>query len=50
MINNEVINGAVPKEEMKEVLLRALKKDEKKVKNGHPKGIVCDETGCYFKK
>ena len=50
MINNEVINGAVPKEEMKEVLLRALKNEEKKGKNGHPKGVVCDETGCHFKK
>ena len=52
MINKEVINGAAPKEEMKEVLLRALKKTngEKKEKDGHPEGVVCDETGCYFKK
>ena len=50
IINNEVINGAVPKEEMKEVLLRVLKNEEKKGKDGHPEGVVCDETGCYFKK
>jgi predicted DsbA family dithiol-disulfide isomerase len=50
MINKEVINGAAPKEEMKEVLLRALKNGEKKEKDGHPEGVVCDETGCYFKK
>ena len=48
--NKEVINGAAPKEEMKEVLLRALKNGEKKEKDGHPEGVVCDETGCYFKK
>ena len=35
---------------MKEVLLRALKNGEKKEKDGHPEGVVCDETGCYFKK
>ena len=50
MINKEIINGAAPKEEMKEVLLRALKNGEKKEKDGHPEGVVCDETGCYFKK
>ena len=50
MINGEVINGAVSKEEMKDVLLRALKNGEKKEKDGHPEGVVCDETGCYFKK
>ena len=50
MINKEVINGAASKEEMKEVLLRALKNGEKKEKDGHPEGVVCDETGCYFKK
>ena len=50
MINKEVINGAAPKEEMKDVLLRALKNGEKKEKDGHPEGVVCDETGCYFKK
>ena len=48
--NKEIINGAAPKEEMKEVLLRALKNGEKKEKDGHPEGVVCDETGCYFKK
>ena len=32
MINKEVINGAAPKEEMKDVLLRALKNGEKKKK------------------
>ena len=51
IINKEVINGAAPKEEMKEVLLRALKKINIEKKNdGHPEGVVCDETGCYFKK
>ena len=50
IINNEVIDGAVPKEEMKEVLLRVLKNEEKKGKDGHPKGVVCNETGCHFKK
>ena len=50
IINKEVINGAVPKDEMKEVLLRALKKEEKKGKNEHPEGVYCDENGCYFKK
>ncbi len=44
IINNEVINGAVPKGEMKEVLLRALKNEEKKGKNGHTEGNLCDET------
>ena len=50
MINKEVINGAASKEEMKEVLLRALNKKEEKKNDGHPEGVVCDETGCYFKK
>ena len=50
MINKEVINGAAPKEEMKGVLLRALNKKEEKKNDGHPEGVVCDETGCYFKK
>ena len=50
IINKEVINGAAPKGEMKEVLLGALKNEEKKGKDGHPEGVVCDETGCYFKK
>ena len=50
MINKEIINGAACKEEMKDVLLRALKNGEKKEKDGHPEGVVCDETGCYFKK
>ena len=47
----EVINGAVPKEEMKETLLKVLNKANggKKVSE-HPEGVVCDETGCYFKK
>ena len=48
--NKEVINGAAPKGEMKDVLMRALKNGEKKEKDGHPEGVVCDETGCYFKK
>lgn len=51
IINRKVINGAAPKEEMKEVLLNALNKSsEKKEKDGHPEGVYCDETGCYFKK
>ena len=50
IINKEVINGAASKEEMKEVLLRALNKKEEKKNDGHPEGVVCDETGCYFKK
>ena len=50
IINKEVINGAVPKEEMQEVLLKALKNEEKKGKDVHHEGVVCDENGCYFKK
>ena len=50
IINKEVINGAVPKEEMQEVLLKALKNEEKKGKDVYPEGVVCDENGCYFKK
>ena len=51
VINKKVINGAASKEEMKEVLLGALNKNgEKKEKDGHPEGVYCDETGCYFKK
>ena len=47
----ETINGAAPKEEMKETLLKVLNKANggKKVSE-HPEGVVCDETGCYFKK
>jgi len=40
----------VAKEEMKDVLLRALKNEEKKGKNGHNEGNFCDETGCHLKK
>ena len=55
MINKEVIHGAASKERMKKVLLRALdsvevKKEKEKEKDGHPEGVYCDETGCYFKK
>ena len=50
IINKEVINGAAPKEEMKEVLLRALNNNGEKKNDGHPEGVVCDETGCHFKK
>ena len=50
IINKEVINGAAPKGKMKDVLMRALKNGENKEKDGHPEGVVCDETGCYFKK
>lgn len=47
---NEVINGAVPKEEMKEVLLKVLDKSNSNKKNNHSKDMCCDETGCYIKK
>ena len=50
MINKEIIYGALPKEEMKEVLLRVLKKEEKKGKDNYPEGVSCGENGCYFKK
>ena len=53
MINKEVIHGAASKERMKKVLLRALDSVEvkkEKEKDGHPEGVYCDETGCYFKK
>jgi predicted DsbA family dithiol-disulfide isomerase len=48
----EVINGAVPKEEMEEVLLKVLnnKKSSSNKKDSHPEGAVCDENGCYIKK
>ena len=46
----EVINGAAPKEEMKETLLKVLNKDDISNKDSHPEGVVCDENGCYFKK
>ena len=45
----EVINGAVPKEEMKETLLKVLNKDNKSNKETHPEGIFCDDCGCYLK-
>ena len=51
VINKEVIHGAASKERMKKVLLKALDSDENKKENdGHPEGVYCDETGCYFKK
>ena len=47
----DVINGAVSKEEMKEVLLKALNiNNSSNKKDSHPEGIFCDEKGCYFKK
>ena len=46
----EVINGAAPKEEMKEILLNALNKHKSSPKENHPEGVYCDENGCYFKK
>lgn len=47
----EIINGAVPKEEMKEVLLKVLNENNfSKKKVSHPEGAVCDENGCYIKK
>ena len=45
----EVINGAAPKEEMKETLLKVLNKDNKSNKETHPEGIFCDDCGCYLK-
>ena len=48
---DKVINGAASKQVMKETLLNVLNKEnESKKDNGHPEGVVCDETGCYFKK
>ena len=48
---NQVINGAASKNVMKEALLNALNKEqEEKKKSNHPEGVICDETGCYFKK
>ena len=47
----EVINGAVPKEEMKEVLLKVLnKKYSSESKGNNSEGAFCDENGCYIKK
>ena len=48
---SQVINGAASKNVMKETLLNALNKENEKKKEGsHPEGVICDETGCYFKK
>ena len=48
---DKVINGAASKQVMKETLLNVLNKEnESKKDNGQPEGVVCDETGCYFKK
>ena len=48
---DKVINGAASKQVMKETLLNVLNKEnESKKDNGHPEGVVCDETGCYFNK
>ena len=47
----EIINGAASKQVMKETLLNVLNKENESKKNdSHPEGVVCDETGCYFKK
>jgi len=47
----EIINGAASKQIMKEKLLNVLNEENKSKKNeGHPDGVVCDETGCYFQK
>ena len=46
----EVINGAASKEKMKETLLKVLNKSGAKNEDNHPDGVICDETGCYFKK
>ena len=47
----EVINGCASKGEMKQVLLKALNKNNNsEQKNSHPEGVYCDENGCYFKK
>ena len=50
MVNNEVIIGAASKTKMKKVLLRALNKLDESKNDTHPEGVVCDDTGCYFKK
>ena len=48
----EVINGAASKEEMKEILLKVLNKNnyDSHKNDKHPEGVYCDENGCYFKK
>ena len=48
--DTEVINGAASKNEMKEILLKVLSKNNVSNKDNHPEGVVCDENGCYFKK
>ena len=50
MVNNEVIIGAASKTKMKKVLLRALNKLDESKNDTHPEGVVCDESGCFFKK
>ena len=50
IINKEVINGAVPKDEMKEVLLRALKKEEKKGKMSTLKAFIVMKMDVILKK
>ena len=50
MVNKEVIIGAASKTKMKKVLLRALNKLDESKNDTHPEGVVCDDTGCYFKK
>ena len=47
---NEVINGAASKESMKKKLLDVLNKTNISKKDEHPEGVICDESGCYFKK
>ena len=46
----EVIDGCASKEEMKSILLKVLNKNDSKNNENHPKGIYCDENGCYFQK
>jgi len=48
----EVINGAASKEEMKEILLKVLNKNnyDHNKSEKHPEGVYCDENGCYFRK
>ena len=46
----EVIDGCASKEEMKSILLKVLNKNDSKNNENHPKGVYCDEKGCYFQK
>jgi len=48
---NQVISGAVSKDDMKETLLNVLNEEKKtKIEGNHSEGVICDETGCQLKK